>query len=80
MAPFFIILGLVSMAWLIPWLAWIPRGETAISPVEKGGPGFLELLKNRSVWGRAGASLAQTTCSTLRSLAAYYCSASGTFP
>ena len=52
--PFFIILGLVSMAWLIPWLAWIPRGETAISPVEKGGPGFLELLKNRSVWGTCG--------------------------
>src|SRR5260370_21794339 len=52
--PLFIVLGLISMAWLIPWLRWIPRAGTAISPVEKGGPGFLELLKNRSVWGTCG--------------------------
>jgi len=52
--PFFIVLGLISMAWLIPWLRWIPRAGTAISPVEKAGPGFLELLKNRSVWGTCG--------------------------
>jgi MFS transporter, ACS family, D-galactonate transporter len=52
--PFFIVLGLVSMAWLIPWLRWIPRTGTTISHVEKGGPGFLELLKERSVWGTCG--------------------------
>jgi len=52
--PFFIVLGLVSMAWLIPWLRWVPRAGTAISPVETGGPGFLELLKQRSVWGTCG--------------------------
>src|SRR5260370_7123410 len=42
------------MAWLIPWLRWVPRAGTAISPVEKGGPGFFELLKQRSVWGTCG--------------------------
>jgi MFS family permease len=52
--PFFIVLGLISMAWLIPWLRWIPRAGTAISTVEKGGPGFLELLAKRSVWGTCG--------------------------
>ena len=52
--PFFIILGLISMAWLVPWLRWIPKAETAISSVAKGGPGFLELLKQRSVWGTCG--------------------------
>jgi len=52
--PFFIVLGVVSMAWLIPWFRWMPRGETTISPVETGGPGFLELLKERSMWGTCG--------------------------
>jgi len=52
--PFFIVLGLISMAWLIPWFQWIPQGGTAISHIEKGGPGFLELLKKRSMWGTCG--------------------------
>ena len=53
--PFFIVLGLVSMAWLIPWFAWMPQGKAAtVSPVEKGGAGFLELLKQRSMWGTCG--------------------------
>jgi MFS transporter, ACS family, D-galactonate transporter len=52
--PLFIILGLVSMAWLIPWFRWVPGCGTAISAVEKGGPGFIELLKQRSMWGTCG--------------------------
>jgi MFS family permease len=52
--PFFIVLGVISMAWLIPWFRWVPRGGTAISPVERGGAGFLELLKERSMWGTCG--------------------------
>jgi MFS transporter, ACS family, D-galactonate transporter len=53
--PFFIVLGLVSMAWLIPWFAWMPLKKAAtVSPVEKGGAWFLELLKQRSVWGTCG--------------------------
>jgi ACS family D-galactonate transporter-like MFS transporter len=52
--PFFIVLGIVSMAWLIPWFTWIPRCGTAISAVEKGGAAFLELLKERSMWGTCG--------------------------
>jgi MFS family permease len=52
--PFFIVLGLLSMAWLIPWFLWIPRRAPAILPVEKGGVGFLKLLKIRSMWGTCG--------------------------
>jgi MFS transporter, ACS family, D-galactonate transporter len=52
--PFFIVLGAISMAWLIPWFRWIPRCGPAISTMEKGGAGFLELLKQRSMWGTCG--------------------------
>jgi ACS family D-galactonate transporter-like MFS transporter len=52
--PFFVILGLVSMAWLIPWLLWVPRAGTAISPVEKSAAWFLELVSQRSMWGTCG--------------------------
>ena len=53
--PFFIVLGLVSMAWLIPWFAWMTqRGATTVSPVKESGAGFLRLLKQRSMWGTCG--------------------------
>ena len=52
--PFFIVLGLVSLAWLIPWFRWVPRCGAAISHLDKSGPGFLELLKQRSMWGTCG--------------------------
>jgi len=52
--PFFIVLGLVSMAWLVPWFLWVPREGTAISPAEKSDGGFLQLLKQRSMWGTCG--------------------------
>jgi MFS family permease len=51
---FFIVLGLVSMAWLIPWFTWMPRQVAAVSPAEKSGAGFLELLMERSMWGTCG--------------------------
>src|SRR6266481_3914682 len=46
--------GVVSMAWLIPWFAWMPRRSTAVSPVEQSSAGFLEILKQRSMWGTCG--------------------------
>ena len=52
--PFFIVLGVLSMVWLIPWIAWMPRMGAAVSPVEQGGAGFLELVKERSMWGTCG--------------------------
>jgi MFS transporter, ACS family, D-galactonate transporter len=53
--PFFIVLGLASMAWLIPWFGWMPEGKAAtVSPVTESGAGFLQLLKQRSMWGTCG--------------------------
>ena len=52
--PFFIVLGIISMAWLIPWFLWVPRAGTAISHVEKGGDWFLRLVSQRSLWGTCG--------------------------
>jgi ACS family D-galactonate transporter-like MFS transporter len=52
--PFFIVLGLLSMAWLIPWFAWVPPGKPAISSAEESAKGFLKLLTERSVWGTCG--------------------------
>jgi MFS family permease len=52
--PFFIALGILSMAWLIPWFAWMPRGGSSLSPVEEGSAGLLKLLTERSMWGTCG--------------------------
>jgi len=52
--PFFIILGLASMVWLIPWFVWAPHGGTSISSAEKNRVGFRELLRQRSMWGTCG--------------------------
>ena len=52
--PFFIVLGVLSMAWLIPWFVWVPRQAPGISPVVRGGAGFLEILTERSMWGTCG--------------------------
>src|SRR3984893_3384333 len=52
--PFFVGLCVVSMAWLIPWFAWMPRGSKAVSSVEESDVGFLEILKQRSMWGTCG--------------------------
>lgn len=52
--PFFIVLGIISMAWLIPWFLWVPRAGTAISHIEKGGDWFLKLIRQRSMWGTCG--------------------------
>jgi MFS transporter, ACS family, D-galactonate transporter len=52
--PFFIVLGLVSMLWLIPWWLWIPHSKSAISAVEGSGDWFFRLIKQRSFWGTCG--------------------------
>jgi MFS family permease len=55
---FFIVLGLVSLIWLLPWLRWMPRGQTdgIAAPITAqanavANPGLLEILRQRSAWG-----------------------------
>jgi len=49
--PFFLVLGLVSLVWLLPWLKWMPREQTPTQPVPRHSPGLLEILRQRSAWG-----------------------------
>jgi ACS family D-galactonate transporter-like MFS transporter len=49
--PFFLVLGLVSLVWLLPWLKWMPREQTPTQPVLRHSPGLLEILRQRSAWG-----------------------------
>lgn len=53
--PFFLVLGLASLLWLVPWFKWMPKGmpkrPDAIHPGTTGAPGLLEFLRLRSAWG-----------------------------
>jgi MFS family permease len=49
--PFFIVLGLVSLLWLVPWLRWMPEKRDAIHMDTPGAPSLLEFLRLRSAWG-----------------------------
>jgi ACS family D-galactonate transporter-like MFS transporter len=52
--PFFIVLGLVSLLWLPLWFWFMPRGPSLGGTVGKHvGPGILEILEQRSLWGSA---------------------------
>ncbi|HJY92224.1 MAG TPA: MFS transporter [Candidatus Acidoferrum sp.] len=49
---FFIVVGLISLAWLVPWLRWMPRGPGLVTVEQKENPPtILEILKQRSAWG-----------------------------
>jgi ACS family D-galactonate transporter-like MFS transporter len=48
---FFIVLGLFSLSWLIPWLAWMPEPKSAIHLDRIAAPSFGALLRQRSAWG-----------------------------
>ncbi len=49
--PCFIVLGLASLLWIIPWLRYAPKDPRAIRTDTAGRPMFLELLCVRSLWG-----------------------------
>ena len=55
---FFLVLGLLSLIWLLPWLQGMPpdrvKHSTASSSQEET-PGILEILKLRSAWGTCAA-------------------------
>ena len=50
--PFFIVLGLAGLLWLIPWWAWMPPSAPHRATVAKTRqPGVLAILRQRSAWG-----------------------------
>jgi MFS transporter, ACS family, D-galactonate transporter len=46
--PFFVILGLVSLMWLGPWAAWMPRLAGRSARVRITGPGLREIVARRA--------------------------------
>jgi MFS transporter, ACS family, D-galactonate transporter len=49
--PFFMVLGVGSLLWLVPWVKWMPKAPAAIPGGATGAPGLLEFLGLRSAWG-----------------------------
>ena len=49
---FFIVLGVASFLWLIPWLMWMPRGQGVAARTDRASdaPGMVSLLRHREVW------------------------------
>lgn len=48
---FFIVLGLASLLWLVPWLKWMPKKQNAIDTHAEDAPSLPEFLRLRSAWG-----------------------------
>lgn len=49
--PFFIILGLASFLWLLPWLRWMPSAQDFQANLAAVAPRTLQILRVPSVWG-----------------------------
>ena len=50
--PFFIVLGVASMLWLLPWLKFMPKNRPAPATADSiGAPSLLEFVQLRSAWG-----------------------------
>ena len=49
--PFFIVLGLGTLLWLMPWFLFMPRDQPSVQPSTGFSPPLWELLRKRSLWG-----------------------------
>jgi MFS family permease len=49
--PFFIVLGLGSLIWLIPWARFMPNRAELPPDTVLGAPSLIEFLRLRSAWG-----------------------------
>jgi len=49
--PFFLVLGLASLLWLVPWIKWMPKARAPNKRSATGAPSLAEFLRLRSAWG-----------------------------
>jgi MFS transporter, ACS family, D-galactonate transporter len=60
--PFFLILGLGSLLWLVPWLAWMPSRSKIAATVSETKVRILDILRQRSAWGTCFGQFAINYC------------------
>jgi MFS transporter, ACS family, D-galactonate transporter len=48
---FFVVLGAVSIAWVLPWIAWMPEKARPTPEKKSLKIGFFDLVRLRSAWG-----------------------------
>jgi MFS family permease len=49
--PFFLVLGLGSLIWLLPWVKFMPSRSEVPAGTALGAPSLAEFLRLRSAWG-----------------------------
>jgi MFS transporter, ACS family, D-galactonate transporter len=49
--PFFVVLGLASFLWLIPWVKLMPKERDSLHQDKTDAPSLSEFLRLRSAWG-----------------------------
>ena len=50
--PVFLVVGVTSLLWLLPWLRWMPKDDRDFSSQSGlSAPGMLQILEQRSAWG-----------------------------
>ena len=49
--PFFLVLGMGGLVWLLPWIAWMPRKSTPPQAAAAHAVGIVSILRQRSAWG-----------------------------
>ena len=48
---FFVVLGIASLLWLLPWLRWMPRPEGGAAPKDSAAtPGVVAILRQSDAW------------------------------
>ena len=56
--PVFIVVGVASLLWLPAWVKWMPRCDRRADAAAKTGPGFSNILGQRSFWGTSAGHFA----------------------
>lgn len=49
--PFFLLLGMLSLLWILPWLLWMPKGPGIQRRYRAQSASIWQILKQRSAWG-----------------------------
>jgi ACS family D-galactonate transporter-like MFS transporter len=49
--PFFLVLGMGSLLWLLPWIKWMPSRTRTVARASEPKVTILDILRQRSAWG-----------------------------